>query len=104
VKLLVPHLGQDQWREFLALCRDAPNLYLDTAMAVGGYLTADGPGRDELLPVANRVLFGTDFPNLPYPWGMEGDWLIGLGLPGAALNAILSGNAVRVAQPRRALR
>jgi predicted TIM-barrel fold metal-dependent hydrolase len=100
LKLVVPHLGQDQWREFLALCRDAPNLYLDTAMAVGGYLTEDRPTRDDLLPVANRVMFGTDFPNLPYPWAMERDWLIGLGLPDAALHAILSGNADRLVRRR----
>jgi predicted TIM-barrel fold metal-dependent hydrolase len=96
LKLVVPHIGQDQWREFLSLCRDAPNLYLDTAMAVGGYLTIDRPDRDDLLPVAHRLLFGTDFPNLPYPWGMERDWLIGLGLPDAALNDILSRNAERL--------
>jgi predicted TIM-barrel fold metal-dependent hydrolase len=51
LRLVVPHLGADQWREFLALARDAPNLYLDTTMAVGGYLTSDVPTAADLLPV-----------------------------------------------------
>lgn len=96
LKLVVPHLGQDQWREFAALCRSSPNLYLDTTMAVGGYLTADGPAREDVLGIADRLLFGTDFPNLPYAWARERDWLAGLGLPEAALEAILRGNALRL--------
>ncbi len=96
LKLVVPHLGQDQWREFLSLCRASRNLYLDTTMAVGGYLTEDRPGRDDLLAVADRLLFGTDFPNLPYAWARERDWLIGVGLPAEALDAILRGNALRL--------
>lgn len=96
LKLIVPHLGQDQWREFFALCRASPNLYLDTTMAVSGYLTDDRPGRDDLLRLADRLLFGTDFPNLPYEWPRERDWLIGLGLPEPALDAILRGNALRL--------
>lgn len=96
LKLVVPHLGADEWREFLALCRESRNLYLDTTMAVGGYLTEDVPTREDLLPVADKILFGTDFPNLPYPWGRERDWLLGLGLPEAALDAILYANALRL--------
>lgn len=96
LKLVVPHLGQDQWREFIGLCRASPNLHLDTTMAVGGFLTGDGPGREDLLGVADRLLFGTDFPNLPYAWGRERDWLRGLGLPEDALDGILRDNALRL--------
>lgn len=97
LKLVVPHLGQDEWREFLSLCRESRSLYLDTAMAVGGYLTEDRPSREDLLPVADRILFGTDFPNLPYAWARERDWLMALGLPEPALRAVLHDNALRLA-------
>lgn len=96
LKLVVPHLGMDQWREFLALCHDSENLYLDTTMAVSGYLTDDVPSAADLLPVADRILFGTDFPNLPYPWARERVWLETLGLPEPALEGILRGNALRL--------
>jgi predicted TIM-barrel fold metal-dependent hydrolase len=97
LKLVVPHLGSDQWREFFALMKDAPNLYLDTTMAVSGYLTDDVPTAADILPVADRLLFGTDFPNLPYPWGRELAWLARLGLPDEARDAIAGGNARRLA-------
>ena len=48
------------------------------------------------MAVAHRLLFGTDFPNLPYPWARERDWLMDLGLPEATLEAILRGNAHRL--------
>ncbi len=99
LKLVVPHLGQDQWREFFALLRDAPNLYLDTTMAVGGYLTDDVPTRADVLEVADRLLFGSDFPNLPYPWARELVWLAGLDLPAEAREAIAGGNAERLVPP-----
>ena len=76
-------MGADQWREFFALCRASPNLYLDTTMALSAYLGDDQPGRDDLVALQDRLLFGTDFPNLPYPWSRERDWLLDLGLPDA---------------------
>jgi predicted TIM-barrel fold metal-dependent hydrolase len=93
---VIPHLGADQWREFFALCRSSPNLYLDTTMALSGYLSEDRPGRDDFIALADRLLFGTDFPNLPYPWARERDWLLGVGLPEYVLEGILRGNALRL--------
>jgi hypothetical protein len=46
--------------------------------------------------VAHRILFGTDFPNLPYPWARERVWLEQLGLPEETLEGILRGNALRL--------
>jgi predicted TIM-barrel fold metal-dependent hydrolase len=100
LRLVVPHLGQDQWREFFALCRDSPNLHLDTTMAVGGYLTEDRPSVGEIAALSDRLLFGTDFPNLPYPWGRELAWLRALGLPARDEAAILGDNARRLTSPQ----
>jgi predicted TIM-barrel fold metal-dependent hydrolase len=97
LKLVIPHLGADQWREFFALCRSSQNLYLDTTMALSAYLDDDRPGRDDFVTLADRLLFGTDFPNLPYPWARERDWLMGVGLPEDVLEKILRGNALRLA-------
>ncbi len=94
--LVVPHLGQDEWREFFALVREFPGLHLDTAMAVGGFLPGDVPTATDIEVHADRLLFGTDFPHLPFPWGRELSWLHGLGLSERALSAIRHGNARRL--------
>ena len=96
LKLVIPHLGADQWRDFFALCRASPHLYLDTTMALSGYLGEDRPGRDDLVALQDRLLFGTDFPNLPYPWARERDWLLGLDLPAGVLDKVLRANALRL--------
>jgi hypothetical protein len=41
-----------------------------------------------------RILFGTDFPNLPYAWDREIRRLVELKLPDTALERILAENAL----------
>ena len=70
LKLVVPHLGADEFDDYASLLDRYENLWLDTTMAVGGYFgdeppTALFPGR------ASRLIYGTDFPNLPYAWDRE---------------------------------
>jgi len=92
---IVPHLGVDEPAAFEALLDAFPNLYLDTTMAIAGYFS-DQPDLELLRRRANRILYGTDFPNLPYEWDRELGVLRGLGLPAADEALILSGNAVRL--------
>jgi hypothetical protein len=74
LKLVVPHLGMDEYDEHLALLDEFPNLYLDTTMAVSGYI---GPAPDpaRLARHGERILYGTDFPNIPYDWDTELEWI-----------------------------
>jgi predicted TIM-barrel fold metal-dependent hydrolase len=48
-----------------------------------------------------RILYGSDFPNLPYAWDRELATLAGLDLPEPALAAILGGNALRLFAPSK---
>ncbi len=67
---VVPHLGYEEVDEFFALLKDYPNLYLDTTMAIANYL----PGivkPEQIVRHADRLIFGTDFPNIPYEWSRE---------------------------------
>jgi predicted TIM-barrel fold metal-dependent hydrolase len=92
--MIVPHLGYDEDDDYFALLDEHPGLYLDTTMAVGEYF----PHRVDpalLVRHCDRVLFGTDFPNLPYPWRRELDWLT-RNVPEPALDKILGGNALRL--------
>lgn len=90
--VVVPHLGADEFAEYEALLDRFPRLWLDTTMTLGGYL----PGKPEtaiLARRAGRLLYGTDFPNIPYAWDRELKCLAGAGLTRPALAAIAGGNA-----------
>ncbi len=92
LKLCVPHLGADEYEGYERLLRKYDNLWLDTTMAVADYFPAPTPWH--LLRVRpDRVLYGTDFPNLPYAWDREVRKLVDLGLPEAGLARLLGGNA-----------
>lgn len=70
LKLVVPHLGADEFFEHGKLLERYDNLWLDTTMAVAGYFPGEIPwGLVEARP--ERILYGTDFPHLPYAWDRE---------------------------------
>lgn len=95
LRLVVPHLGSDEFGEYEAMLDRYPNLWLDTTMAIAGYFPG-GPGLDVLERRADRLLYGTDFPNLPYAWDRELRRIAGQGLAPERLAAILSDNARRL--------
>ncbi len=66
LNICVPHLGADEFGAYGRLIRDYDNLWLDTTMALADFLPfADVPRLTDLR--ADRILFGTDFPNIPMP-------------------------------------
>lgn len=92
LKVCVPHLGYDEIEAYAALSLSHDNLWLDTAMVLTDYF----PGYD---PVdiaglrADRLIYGTDFPNLPYAWDRELRQLAGRHLPPDFLQRLLWQNA-----------
>jgi uncharacterized protein len=93
--LVVPHLGADEFDEYEALLDRFPNLWLDTTMALSGYLPC-GDRFEMVRRRSERLLYGTDFPNLPYAWDRELKRIGGLGLSPAQRAALLGGNARQV--------
>ncbi len=92
LRLCVPHLGADEVDAYERLLDRHPNLWLDTTMMLAEYFPGPTPRR--LIEArADRILYGTDFPNIPYAWDRELGRLAGLGLQPDALAAILGGNA-----------
>ncbi len=63
--LVVAHMGADEFGAFYDLCGEYPNLYLDTAMVFNKYLGGPPPF-EGLLEFQDRIVFGSDFPNIPY--------------------------------------
>ncbi|MEW6265735.1 MAG: amidohydrolase family protein [Thermodesulfobacteriota bacterium] len=95
LKVVVCHLGVDETEAFYALLPRHPNLYLDTAMMLTGYLPVEiSPERLERH--ADRILFGTDYPHIPYAMETELKGLLDLNLSPAAARKILHENARRL--------
>lgn len=96
IVFVVPHLGYEETEDFVCLLDDHPNLYLDTAMAVGNYFPDAKIKREWFEKYADRILFGTDFPHLPYPWERERDALIAMQLGADQQDQIFYRNAARL--------
>ena len=92
LKLVIPHLGIDEEKRFYDLLTDFPGLYLDTAMVIGDFFGIT-PDRDRLERHSDRIMYGTDYPHIPYPVETELRALLSLGLSRGALRRILSENA-----------
>ena len=89
-----PHEA-DEFVAFEQLLGEFENLYLDTAMAIAGYFSR-GPDLDLIRRNPTRILYGTDYPNLPYEWTRELDVIRGLKLPPEDEARVLGGNAARL--------
>ena len=93
LRICVPHLGADEFESYQQMLEQHDNLWLDTTMTLARYLPMDFfPDLTELR--ADRIIFGTDFPNLPYAWDREIRALIAQNLPDAVLERILGKNAM----------
>lgn len=101
LRLCIAHLGAHDHAAFLALTETYPNLYLDTTMALADsarrYVgaTPDAVTTEELLRYQDRILFGSDFPLLPYPYEEERRWAVQRALPEAVQRKIFHENARR---------
>lgn len=100
VTCVVPHLGSDEIVEYVAMLDRFPRLFLDTTMMLAEYFPAR-PDRSILETRADRILYGTDFPNLPFPWDREIVRFARLGVSRAAAMKILGENARRLFTPAR---
>ena len=94
LKVCVPHLGADEFDAYQAMLEKYDNLWLDTTMTLAEYLPMNYfPKLAEMR--ADRIIFGTDFPNLPYAWDREIKRLVHLKLAEETLAGILGRNAVK---------
>ena len=83
LKVVVAHMGAYEFDRFFGMARAYPNLYLDTSVnfidpAVMAELIAAGEfpplqvpssfDPEVLLELSDRLLFGSDYPNIPYDY------------------------------------
>ena len=72
LRLVIAHLGMPEYVDFMDICENSADVRLDTTMAFTPFV-------DELMPfpssqlnrlrdLGDRILFGSDFPNIPYSY------------------------------------
>ena len=97
LRLIVAHTGLPEYREFIELARRYPGVYLDTTMVFTAFTEETNPfppdARPALVELADRVLFGSDFPNIPYPYHHALESIVGLGLGDQWCREVLHDNA-----------
>lgn len=92
LRLCVPHFGADEYDDYERLIRRYDNLWLDTTMMVADYFPLPSP-LGVLRARPDRVMYGTDFPNLPYAWDREIKKLTSAGMREEDLALVLGANA-----------
>ncbi|TQK53178.1 hypothetical protein FBY35_3660 [Streptomyces sp. SLBN-118] len=72
LRLVVAHMGMPEYTDFLDLAERYREVRLDTTMAFTDFSERFSPfpagERARLAALGDRVLLGTDFPNIPYPY------------------------------------
>lgn len=100
LRLIVAHMGMPEYGEFLDLAERYEGVRLDTTMAFTDFAEELAPFPAEehkrLQGLGDRILLGTDFPNIPYPYGHQLHALERLGFGDDWLRAVCHDNAVRL--------
>lgn len=98
--LIVAHMGMPDYGDFLKLAETYPHVHLDTTMAFTRFSEAQAPFprhlRPRLAAAGDRVLFGSDFPNIPYGYREALQALETLELGDDWLRRVCWGNAAQL--------
>jgi predicted TIM-barrel fold metal-dependent hydrolase len=101
LRVIVAHMGAFDTEGFLAMTDEFPHLYLDTTMTLTPLATpyvgidpATIP-TELILRHQDRIMFGSDFPLIPYAYEEERRFVTERTLPETAARKILHDNAAR---------
>ncbi|GID29690.1 amidohydrolase family protein [Paractinoplanes brasiliensis] len=104
--VIVAHAGAPEYEGFLELAEHYEQVRLDTTMAFTDFFEQMAPFPRELRPrlrelgLTGKVLLGSDFPNIPYPYEHQIEALARLELGDEWLRAVCWSNAQRLFAPR----
>ncbi|TIC87526.1 amidohydrolase [Nocardioides sp. GY 10113] len=105
LRLVIAHMGSPECGEFLALAERYDGVHLDTSMAFTHFFAEDAHAHGhgyppDLVPrlrdLQGRVVWGSDFPTLPFPYGQQLAWLAATGLGEDWLRDVCWHNALRL--------
>ncbi|WHU48238.1 amidohydrolase family protein [Gordonia sp. L191] len=98
--LIIAHMGTPEYEEFLGLAERFENVRLDTTMSFTDFSEADAPYPPELRPrladLGPKILFGSDFPNIPYTYTHALDAIMRLDLGDDWVRGVLYRNAAEL--------
>jgi predicted TIM-barrel fold metal-dependent hydrolase len=95
LKVIVAHSGADEFEAFFDLCSAYEGVFLDTAMVFNKFLGGPPP-IERVLEFQDRVLYGSDFPNIPYRIEAGVQAILDLRLGRALEEKLLCTNAARL--------
>lgn len=99
---VIAHMGMPEYDEFLSFAERYPNLHVDTTMCFVDFFDASAAAelRRALAPrlsaLGEKVVFGADFPNIPYDYAHQIDVLARLELGDEWMRGVLWHNPVRL--------
>lgn len=98
--LVIAHLGMPEYDAFADLAEEHVGVHLDTTMAATDFTNAFAPLPDpyveRLAGLGHKVVLGSDFPNIPYPYAHQLEALARLGLGDDWLRQVLWANGARL--------
>jgi hypothetical protein len=97
--MIAAHMGMPEYDEFLGFAERYDNVRVDTTMCFTDFTGSAGIG-ERLAPrldaLREKVLLGTDFPNIPYEYSHQLEALVRLGLGDDWLRAVCWDNGARL--------
>jgi uncharacterized protein len=98
--VVVAHLGAPEYDEFVSLAERFERVHLDTTMVFTDFFGEMSAFPSSLLPrlvdLREKVLLGSDFPTIPYPYLHQLEALARLGLGEEWLRAVCWDNGARL--------
>lgn len=101
VRACCAHMGTFEHKAFLNIARADENVYLDTSFAmatvVNRYVDFDSSSINDAVfdDLAGRIMYGSDYPNMPHAYEREYEGLIRRDLSKIAFEALFRGAAER---------
>lgn len=98
--LVIAHMGMPEYDEFADLAVEFERVHLDTTMVATDFTEEFAPlppaYRERLPDLRDKVVFGSDFPNIPYPYAHQIEALTRLDLGDEWMRTVLWRNGARL--------
>lgn len=100
LRVIIAHMGAPEYRRFFRLAEQYENVMLDTTMVFTDFFESEGAYPGDLLArlpdFGHKVLLGSDFPTIPYPYAHQIEAIDRLGMGSDWLRAVCWDNGMRL--------